>query len=66
MSVGVMTCTTRDRPEIFGSRSCRLPSWMLQRADVAVAQRVEDVLDLLPGSRDRADVAAPASRDPVP
>ncbi len=50
----------------FGSRSCRLPSWVLERADVAVAQRIEDVLDLLAGGRDRADVAAPAVGDPVP
>ena len=60
-----MTCTTRDRPGIFGKPSCRLPIWVLERADVAVAQRVEDVLDLLAGGRDRADVAASASRDPV-
>ncbi len=66
MSVGVMTCTTRDRPEVLDSASCRVSSRVLERADVAVAQRVEDVLDLLAGGRDRADVAAPALSDPVP
>ena len=39
---------------------------MRERADVAVTQRVEDVFDLLPGGRDRADIAAPALSDPVP
>ena len=45
--------------------SCHLPG-RVQGADVAVAQRVEDVLDLLAGRGDRADVSAPALSDPVP
>ena len=55
---------TDRRP--WAAVSCRLPGWVLQGADVAVAQRVEDVLDLLPGRGDRADVGAAPVGDPVP
>ena len=57
--VGVMTCTTRDRPEPWGRRRGLIPPpWAgLQRADVVVAQRVEDVLDCC-----RAAATAPMLR----
>ena len=39
---------------------------MFQGAYLTVAQRVEDELQLAPGSRYRADVAAAAVGDPLP
>ena len=65
--VGVMTCTTRaDRfgvvAHAVGLTAARL---RVQGADVVVAQRVEDVLELAAGGGDDADVAAAAGGDPV-
>jgi len=60
-----MTCTTRDRPENqLRALTHRGPG--LQGADVMIAQRVEDVLELLPGRGHGTDVAAAPGGDPVP
>jgi hypothetical protein len=63
--VGVLTWTTPRRPvqgETAGS--CRRPRGrvrvLVQGADVVVAQRVEDVLELTASGRDDADVVAAA------
>jgi len=50
-----------------GRRRCsRHPRQVFQRAHVTVAQRVEDELQLAPGSWDTADVTAAAAGDALP